>query len=230
MDLQTEINNAKYVVFMTGAGVSTPSGIPDYRSKNGLYTSSEELTPEYILSHDNLVNNPDGFYDFVIKNMYFPDAIPNVIHEKMVEITNQKGMVITQNVDCLHSKAGTKNLVEFHGNLYDIHCKKCGEEVDYHEYLTDYHHKKDGGLLRSSTVLYGENISPRALKESVEAITKADLIVIVGTSFKVYPFANLLQYRTTDTKVIAINKEDIEPEDGVEMIVSDAVDIFSKLK
>lgn len=230
MNLQAEINEAKYVVFMTGAGVSTPSGIPDYRSKNGLYTNSKEKTPEYLLSHDNLVNHPDDFYKFVIENMYFPDAKPNIIHKKIAEITNRKGLVITQNVDCLHTKAGTKNLIEFHGNLYDIRCPICGEQVDYHEYLKDYHHKKDGGILRGSTVLYGENIQSQVLEDSVTAINKADLIVIVGTSFKVYPFANLLQYRSPNAKVVAINKETIAPVDGIGMIVADATDVFSKLE
>ncbi|MGR3742300.1 NAD-dependent protein deacylase [Companilactobacillus sp. DQM5] len=230
MELQNEIDQAEYIVFLTGAGISTASGIPDYRSKKGLYTTSDDETPEYMLSHDNFINNPKKFYEFVMKNMYFPDALPNIIHKKMADITNEKGMVITQNVDNLHVKAGTKNLVEFHGNLYKTYCTKCGKQVDYHEYPKDYHHKEDGGILRGTTVLYGESIKPEAIQRSAIAISKADLIVIVGTSFKVYPFANLLQYRNQNSKIIAINKENISDDDNIEMIVADAVDIFEKLK
>lgn len=126
-DLQTAIDNAHHVTFMTGAGVSTHSGIPDYRSKGGLYANSAD--PEYLLSADNLRDHPASFYDFVKTRMYYPDAKPNVIHEKMAAITNKKGTIVTQNVDGLDTKAGAHHVVQFHGTLYQVHCQKCGKQV-----------------------------------------------------------------------------------------------------
>lgn len=230
MNLQEELFQSNFVVFMTGAGVSTPSGIPDYRSKGGLYTSSGLKTPEYLLSSENLQQNPQDFYEFVTKNMYYPQALPNIIHKKIAQITNEKGMIITQNVDKLDTLAGAKNIIEFHGNLYDIYCQTCGEKVNYHEYLQDYHHQKDGGILRPDIVLYGEGIKTETINNSVRAIKKADLIVIVGTSFQVYPFAGLLEYKNSNAKVIAINKEKLSNSSGISTIIADAKNIFQGIE
>lgn len=226
-DLKKAIQDAKYVTFLTGAGVSTPSGIPDYRSKNGLYSGHER--PEYLLSHENLHDHPESFYDFVKANMYFPEAKPNIIHQKMAEITNEKGTIVTQNVDRLHTKAGAKNVVEFHGNLYDIYCQTCGERVDYREYLQDFHHEKDHGILRPNIVLYQEGIPQKALEGAVKAIESADLIVVVGTSFQVYPFASLINYRQRDAQLVAVNKEMLKFNFPVTMIQGDAQDVFAQL-
>lgn len=226
-DLKKAIDDAKYVTFLTGAGISTPSGIPDYRSKNGLYSGRER--PEYLLSHENLVQHPASFYDFVKTNMYFPEAKPNIIHEKMAEITNEKGAIVTQNVDGLHTKAGAKNVVEFHGNLYDIYCQTCGERVSYRTYLENDHHQKDNGILRPNIVLYQEGIPQQALEGAVAAIEAADLIIVVGTSFQVYPFAALINYRQSDAKLVAVNKEVLKFDFPVTMIKGDAQEVFAKL-
>lgn len=122
-ELQQDLDNAKHVVFLTGAGVSTHSGIPDYRSKNGIYNGVQE-SPETILSESTLYNRPEFFYHFVMDNMYFPDAKPNLIHEKIAQICNKKGDLITQNIDRLDTKAGNEHVTEFHGNLYNIYCTK----------------------------------------------------------------------------------------------------------
>ena len=223
---------AKFVTFLTGAGVSVPSGIPDYRSKNGLYKREKfNFPPEYMLSHDNLVKHPDIFHDFVIHNMYFSDAQPNIIHTKMAEISNQKGAIVTQNVDKLHTKAGAKNVVEFHGNLYDnIHCLTCGKEFDYTYYLKDYRHHEDNGIIRpGTTVLYGENINPENFQNAALAVQKADLLVVVGTSFKVYPFAGLLEYSSPKAKLVVINKEDLNLDSSILAISDDATNVFSKI-
>ncbi|WP_290033483.1 NAD-dependent protein deacylase [Ligilactobacillus cholophilus] len=228
--LNDEIQNAKKVVFLTGAGVSTASGIPDYRSKQGIYANGK--SPEYMLSHDCLMNEPEAFHDFVVKNLYFPDAKPNVIHRKMAALANEgKAIVITQNVDNLYRKAGIDptKLIEFHGNLYDVYCQKCKQNVDWHEFIKDIHHQNCGGILRSHVVLYDEGIDPQNITKSIQALRSADLIVIVGTSFVVYPFAGLLQYRNPHSKVIAINKEPINiPSNGM-MIVNDAVKEFAQV-
>lgn len=226
------LQQAKFVTFLTGAGVSTPSGIPDYRSKNGLYKREKyDFPPEYMLSHDNLIEHPDIFHDFTVHNMYFPDAKPNVIHKKMAEISNEKGAIVTQNVDKLHTKAGAKNVVEFHGNLYDnIHCLTCGKEFDYKYYLKDYRHHEDNGIIRpGTTVLYGESINPDNVEHAVEDVERADLLVVVGTSFKVYPFAGLLRYAQPNAKLVVINKENLDLDSEVLAISDDAVNVFSQI-
>lgn len=226
-ELQADIDHAKHIVFLTGAGVSTHSGIPDYRSKNGIYNGIEE-GPETILSENTLFNRPELFYHFVMDNMYFPDAQPNLIHEKIAQFCNQKGDLITQNIDRLDSKAGNRHVTEFHGNLYNIYCTKCHQPVSYEEYSQSYLHKNCGGIIRPGIVLYGEAINPETLNNSVRIMQKSDLIIISGTSFVVYPFAQLLAYRSAKAKIYSINKTEI-PAPGVKQIIGDALDVFKEL-
>ncbi|BAQ56526.1 NAD-dependent protein deacylase [Lactobacillus acetotolerans] len=225
--LKEDIKNAKHVVFLTGAGVSTHSGIPDYRSKNGIYNGVSE-SPETILSEDTLFNRPDFFYKFVMNNMYFPHAKPNLIHQKITEICNEKGSLITQNVDGLDKKSGNKDVTEFHGSLYNIYCTKCHKPVSYEEYAKSYRHENCGGIIRPGIVLYGEAINPENLSKSVNAMQNSDLVIISGTSFVVYPFAQLLAYRQAGAKVWAINKTEI-PAAGINSIIGDALDVFKQL-
>lgn len=225
--LKDDLTNAKRVVFLTGAGVSTHSGIPDYRSKNGIYNGVKE-SPETILSEETLYNRPQFFYDFVMHNMYFPQAQPNLIHQKIAAFCNQKGILITQNIDRLDTKAGNQHVIEFHGNLYHIFCTKCHQEISYDEYAKGYVHQNCGGIIRPGIVLYGEAIDQNNLMRSIEAMQAADLVVIVGTSFVVYPFAQLLAYRKSGAKIWAVNKTAI-PAKGINTIIGDALDIFAKL-
>ncbi|GHP13119.1 NAD-dependent protein deacetylase [Lentilactobacillus fungorum] len=231
-DIQSEFDHAKKIVFLTGAGVSTASGIPDYRSKGGLYTNDRSNRPaEYYLSSDCLRDEPKVFYQYEKKNMYYPDAKPNVIHEKQAEFTKKKGAtVVTQNIDNLYREAGTKNLVEFHGNLYNVYCQKCRKKVNYKDYLTSMYHRNCGGILRPDIVLYGEGLNPSAISQSVDAVSKADLIVIVGTSMRVYPFAGLIDYRSANAKVLAINEEALSFSFPFTMIKENAVKFFKDLK
>lgn len=226
-DLKTDIEQAKEIVFLTGAGVSTHSGIPDYRSKSGIYNGVSE-SPETILSEDTLFNRPQFFYDFVMNNMYFPNAKPNPIHKKIAELSNQKGALITQNIDTLDTKAGNQHVTEFHGNLYNIYCSKCHQPVSYNDYAKSYLHKNCGGIIRPGIVLYGEAINPEILTQSVEQMQKADLVIIAGTSFVVYPFAQLLAYRKANAKIWAVNKTPISAP-GVNEIIDDALDVFTKI-
>ena len=226
-ELQTDIKQAKHIVFLTGAGVSTHSGIPDYRSKNGIYNGIKE-SPETILSEDTLYHRPELFYHFVMDNMYFPDAKPNLIHQKIAKFCNEKGDLITQNIDRLDSKAGNQHVTEFHGNLYNIYCTKCHKPVSYEEYAQNYFHKDCGGIIRPGIVLYGEAINPLALNNSVNIMQKSDLIIICGTSFVVYPFAQLLAYRSPNAKIYSVNKTEI-PTPGVKQIIGDALDVLNKL-
>lgn len=225
--LRKEIAAAKQITFLTGAGISTHSGIPDYRSKSGIYNGISE-SPETILSPNTLLNRPQFFYNFVMNNMYFPQAKPNLIHKKIAQLVNEKGKLITQNIDRLDTKAGNKNVIEFHGNLYNIYCTKCHQPVTYNEYAQSYLHKNCGGIVRPGIVLYSEAVNIKKLTLSVEAMQKSDLIIIVGTSFVVYPFAQLLTYRKPEAKIWAINKTEI-PVSGIKEIIGDAIDIFAKL-
>lgn len=226
-ELKENIKQAKHITFLTGAGVSTHSGIPDYRSKNGIYDGVTE-SPETILSEETLYNRPEFFYKFVMDNMYFPDAQPNEIHQKITEICNEKGDLITQNVDSLDRKAGNKHLTEFHGSLYNIYCTKCHKAVTYVDYAQSFKHNDCGGIIRPGIVLYGEQINGDNLSRSVSAMEKADLVIISGTSFVVYPFAQLLSYRQPGAKVWAINKTEI-PAAGISSIIADALDVFKQL-
>lgn len=227
--IQAAFDNAKHIVFLTGAGVSTASGIPDFRSANGLYTQNRNA--EYYLSHRYFASDPEGFYEFCKKNLYFPDAKPNVIHEKQAALTQQdRATVITQNIDNLYEEAGTKHLVDFHGNLYNVYCEKCGKSVPVEEYLESRIHKLDGGPLRPDIVLYDEGIKQKNIVNAVKALQNADLVVIVGTSMKVYPFAGLLEYRDPNAKVIAINRQKLNFSFGFEMVQEDATKFFDELK
>lgn len=227
LDLQATIKAAKFVTFLTGAGVSTPSGIPDYRSKNGLYATQQ--SPEYLLSTENLQQHPADFYQFVKENMYYPQAKPNVIHEKMAAISNEKGAIVTQNVDGLHKATGAKHVVEFHGNLYHIYCQKCHQNFGYQQYLTSDRHAADGGILRPDIVLYGEALPEQAISQAVAAVNQADLIIICGTSFRVAPFSLLVNYAQPNARVIAINEEKLELPFPFEMVQANAVDVFQQL-
>ena len=203
-ELQKDIDQAKHITFLTGAGVSTHSGIPDYRSKNGIYNGIKE-SPETILSEATLFHRPELFYNFVMENMYFPSAQPNLIHKKIAQLCSQKGDLITQNIDGLDTKAGNTHVTEFHGNLYNIYC-----------------------TIRPGIVLYGEAINPEVLNVSINNMQKSDLIIISGTSFVVYPFAQLLAYKKGSAKIYSINKTAI-PAPQVTQIIGDALDVFKQL-
>lgn len=225
---QQLFDDANHIVFLTGAGVSTASGIPDFRSANGLYTQNKNA--EYYLSHRYFVEDPEGFYEYCKKNLYFPDAKPNVIHEKQAALTQQdRAIVITQNIDNLYEEAGTKHLVDFHGNLYHVYCEKCHETVPVADYLKSRIHEKDGGSLRPDIVLYDEGISQTAISQSLNAMANADLVVIVGTSMKVYPFAGLLQYANPQAKILAINQQRLSLPGNFTMIQTDATKYFAEL-
>ncbi len=156
-DLQRAISEADNICFLTGAGVSTASGIPDYRSKGGLYADSEK--PEYALSDDNLARHHENFHQWVLANMFHPEAKPNVIHDKMAAISNVKGTIVTQNVDGLDRAAGAEHVIEFHGNLYRLYCQKCHQTFSYDQYQQSDIHAADGGVIRPDIVLYGEPIN-----------------------------------------------------------------------
>lgn len=226
---QQMFDTAQQIVFLTGAGVSTASGIPDFRSATGLYRQDQGA--EYYLSHRYFETDPAGFYDFCKAKLYFPDAKPNVIHEKQAALTRQdRATVITQNIDNLYELAGAKHLIDFHGNLYDVYCTTCGEHVPVADYLKSRLHQRDGGNLRPNIVLYDEPIPQGVVERSLAAVQEADLVVVVGTSLKVYPFAGLLDYVRPGTPLVAINQERLTLLGKFTMVETDASKFFAKLR
>ncbi|MDR0899928.1 MAG: NAD-dependent protein deacylase [Lactobacillaceae bacterium] len=226
-EIQSLFDNAQKIVFLTGAGVSTASGIPDYWSKNGIYNGVTK-SPEYLLSTQALKNEPEKMYQFMMENMYFPDAKPNIIHQKMASLTQSgQANIITQNVDQLDDKAGAKNVIYYHGSLYDIYGVKSHTQSNY-DYYKDNMYLPDGEMLRPGITLYGE--MPPYTKQAALEVHDADLIVIVGTSFVVYPFAALLNYANNTTPIISINLEQIPAPINVQQIIGDATEFFDELK
>lgn len=221
------INQTKTLTFLTGAGVSTASGIPDYRSLTGFYRGIER--PEYLLSYTCMQEEPEKFYSF-IKNLYHPEARPNIIHKKIAELENKKSSwVISQNIDGLHALAGSKNSINFHGNLYDCYCRKCGQKVSGEDYLLSNWHNQCGGQVRPKIVLYEEGLDEQAIAKSIQIIEETELLIIVGTSFQVHPFCDLVDYAPSKTKILVINQTPIQLKRPAYFLQDDAIHVFENI-
>jgi len=228
-EMAEKILAGKNIVFLTGAGVSVASGIPDYRSLKGVYTESGEKEPEYLLSRRALIENSKEFHNFV-KKLYHKCANPNIIHDALVTLENNREVtVITQNIDGLHSEAGSSRVIEFHGSLASVFCEKCGEQVEQDLFLNDIIHDKCQGLLRPKIVLYDEQIQFQNIISSVKAIEQADVVVIVGTTFKVYPFAALIHDTHPDARIFAVNKEPLQIPELDAWFLGDACEVFERI-
>lgn len=212
------INESNNIVFFGGAGVSTESGIPDFRSKDGLYNQHDvqfdKYKPEYLLSRDCLYNNPKVFYEFYRQKMDTRNFEPNITHKVLAKLEEKDKLkaIVTQNIDSLHQKAGSKNVYEIHGTTQRNYCSKCGAE--YHKDLL--FNLKDGipkcecrGLIRPDVVLYGENLPEKAVDNAIEAIRKADMLIVGGTSLQVYPAAGFI-YEFRGDHLVVINKEELK--------------------
>lgn len=207
-----ESNN---IVFFGGAGVSTASGIPDFRSKDGLYNQHdvnfEKYSPEYLLSKECLGREPEVFFEFYRQKLDTRKIEPNITHKvlsKMEEIGKLKA-IVTQNIDGLHQKAGSKTVYEIHGTTARAYCIKCGREIDADRLFTcgeEVPHCECGGMYRPDVVLYGESLPDDAVDKSIEAIHKADCLIIAGTSLNVYPAASYIRH-FNGKYVVIINKE-----------------------
>ena len=208
--LQELIDQHDNIVFFGGAGVSTESGIPDFRSQDGLYHQKYDFPPETILSHTFFLNHPEEFYKFYRDKMLCDTAKPNAAHLKLAELEEAGKLkaVITQNIDNLHQMAGSKNVLELHGSVYRNYCMKCGASCD-----TELVRKssgvprceKCGGMIKPDVVLYEESLNEKVLDGAIRSIAAADLLIVGGTSLAVYPAAGLLQYFQGDALVL-INK------------------------
>ena len=193
------IGECNYIVFFGGAGVSTESGIPDFRSVDGLYNQKYKYPPEVMVSHSFYVRKTEEFFEFYKDKMIFQDAKPNQAHLKLAELEKKGKLkaVITQNIDGLHQAAGSEEVLELHGSIHRNYCENCGKKYNL-QYVLDNPGvpKCDecGGIVRPDVVLYEEGLDSNTLNRTVDHIRKADMLIIGGTSLAVYPAAGLIDY------------------------------------
>ena len=231
--LQSIINESKTIVFFGGAGVSTESGIKDFRGKNGLYKSLYKgYPPEYLLSKDCLEENTEMFYDYYREYLNNESIEPNITHYFLtkLESTGKLKAIVTQNIDGLHEKSGSKNVLNIHGTVLKNYCNKC-----FKEYPSDYIFKSSGipkcecgGLIRPDVVLYGEMLTPE-FDKAIEEIEKCDTLIVAGTSLSVYPAASLVRY--FNGKHLVIINDMVTPYDNIaELVIHDSLgNIIKKL-
>lgn len=203
------IDDSKSIVFFGGAGVSTESGIPDFRSEDGLYRQKYSYPPEEIISHTFFVRNPEVFFEFYKDKMMALDAKPNPAHQALARLEQEGKLtaVITQNIDGLHQAAGSKNVLELHGSIHRNYCQKCGKFYDaaYVKASKGIPRCECGGVIKPDVVLYEESLDAQVLEGALEDIRQADLLIIGGTSLVVYPAAGLVNYYRGD-RLVLINK------------------------
>ena len=232
--LREIINSTGNIVFFGGAGVSTESGIPDFRSQDGLYAQKYKYPPEQIVSHTFYVSRPKEFFEFYKEKMIAPDAEPNAAHKKLAEWEAQGKCraVITQNIDGLHQKAGSKKVLELHGSVLRNYCEKCGKFFDV-QYIID---SEDipvcdacGGRVKPDVVLYEEGLDNQVISEAVDFISRADVLIIGGTSLVVYPAAGLIDYYRGN-KLVVINKAPGPRDKQADLLIQGAIgEVFSQL-
>ena len=228
-----EIIDEGNAVFFGGAGVSTESGIPDFRSQDGLYNEEYVYPPETIISHGFFLENTAEFYRFYKRKMLFPAATPNACHLALAKLEKEKKLkaVITQNIDGLHQKAGSKNVFELHGSVWRNYCAKCGKAHTMAEIIeTDgVPFCACGGVVKPDVVLYGEMLDDGVVTGAVNAIASADTLIVGGTSLVVYPAAGLLRY-FRGRHLVVINKTPTQADAGAELVVAEKLGkVFSDL-
>ena len=206
---QEWINESSKIVFFGGAGVSTESGIPDFRSVDGLYNQKYKYPPEKIISHSFFMSYPEEFYRFYRDKMVLKDVKPNITHYKLAEL-EQKGRlaaVVTQNIDGLHQKAGSKKVLELHGSILRNYCMNCGEAYDTGRIIesSGIPTCRCGGIIKPDVVLYEEGLEEDVINESITVISEADMLIVAGTSLSVYPAAGLIDYYKGN-RLVLINR------------------------
>lgn len=232
--LKDIIHSYNNIVFFGGAGVSTESGIPDFRSVDGLYHQEYDYPPETILSHSFYVSHTEEFYRFYKKKMLFLNAVPNMAHKKLAqwEAQGKVRAVITQNIDGLHQAAGSKTVLELHGSVLRNYCTKCGKFYDVN-YIVDSPSvpvcRECGGQIKPDVVLYEEGLDSRTIQEAVSYIADAEVLIIGGTSLAVYPAAGLIDYFRGD-KLVLVNKAPTPRDKMADLIVSGSIgEIFAQI-
>ena len=224
--LQKWIEESSNIVFFGGAGVSTESGIPDFRSTDGLYNQQYDYPPETIISHSFYVKKPKEFYRFYKNKMLFPEAKPNRAHMALAKLEREGKVkaVVTQNIDGLHQAAGSREVLELHGSVHRNYCTRCGRFYSLDDIL-----KADGvpvcdcgGVIKPDVVLYEEGLDQDVIQRSVEYISRADVLIIGGTSLTVYPAAGLIDYYR-GSKLVLINKSVTSRDGQADLVICDSL-------
>lgn len=233
-ELKSIVQKYNNIVFFGGAGVSTESGIPDFRSVDGLYHQQYDYPPETILSHTFYRRNPEEFYRFYRNKMLFPDARPNAAHLKLAQLEKDGKLraVITQNIDGLHQAAGSSTVLELHGSVLRNYCEKCGQFYDL-EYIRNGTGvpvcEKCGGSVKPDVVLYEEGLDQKTINAAVRFIHDAEVLIIGGTSLAVYPAAGLIDYFSGD-KLVVINKAPTPRDAHADLLIQAPIgEVFAQL-
>lgn len=233
--LNNIINNSSNIVLLTGAGISVPSGIPDFRSAKGIYNQNYNTTlkPEEIISHSFFKKYPKYFYEFYKNKMIYLNAEPNIAHHFFSELEQcgKLKAIITQNIDDLHQKAGSKEVYELHGSVYRNYCLKCHKFFDVNKIMSSEIPLCDcGGLIKPDVVLYEESLDDEVLLKAITAINNADVLIVVGTSLVVYPAAGLLKF-FKGKHLVLINKTSTNFDNKATLVINDdIVNVVKELK
>lgn len=230
--LQKMIDESSKIVFFGGAGVSTESGIPDFRSADGIYHQAYRYSPEQVVSHSFFMAHTDAFFEFYKEKMMILDAEPNPAHLKLAELeqAGKLSAVVTQNIDGLHQAAGSKTVHELHGSVHRNYCMDCGRAYDAAYMLSSEGIPRCtcGGIIKPDVVLYEESLNGRTLEQSVEAISSCDLLIIGGTSLAVYPAAGLVNY--CRGKIAVVNRSSTPLDAKADLLVQGSIgETFSAL-
>lgn len=233
--LNKMINESENIVFFGGAGVSTESGVPDFRSADGLYNQKYDYPPEVMLSHSFYKAHPNEFFRFYKDKMLIDGVLPNAAHLKLAELERKGKLkaVITQNIDGLHQKAGSKCVFELHGSVLRNYCEHCGEPYDF-EYMKSSEGiprcKKCSGIIKPDVVLYEEGLDDKTLNGAVNAISSADMLIIGGTSLVVYPAAGLVKY-FKGKYLVLINRDETAMDSSCDLVIRGKIgEVMSKIK
>ena len=231
--LQRIIDESKRFVFFGGAGVSTESGIPDFRSKDGLYNMKYKFPPEYMLSHDCFAERTEDFFEFYRDKIISYDAQPNAAHYFLAELerAGRLSAVVTQNIDGLHYAAGSRRVYELHGSVLRNYCTRCGKfyGVDYIRASEGVPRCECGGVVKPDVVLYGEGLDDGVVSGAIEAISQADTIMIAGTSLTVYPAAGLIRY-FRGKHVVEVNLDSAVGVSGAMHIQAKVGELLSRIR
>ena len=235
-ELKRLTDASAHTVFFGGAGVSTASGIPDFRSENGLYNQhfSSKYSPEELLSHHLWRQDPEAFYDFYRKMMCAPEARPNQAHVKLAQLEREGRLdaIVTQNIDGLHQKAGSRNVLELHGSVHRNYCRRCGKLFDAQYLLRSSgvpRCDQCGGAVKPDVVLYEEALDQAVLQKAVGALRQADLLIVGGTSLTVYPAAGLLRY-FQGSRLAVVNQTALPLDQEADLLIQGQIgQVFSQL-
>lgn len=224
--LKTWVQESKAIAFFGGAGVSTESGIPDFRSTGGLYHQEWKYPPETILSHTFYKSNPEEFFRFYRAKMLAPEARPNAAHKKLAEweAAGKLTAVVTQNIDGLHQAAGSKHVCELHGSVHRNYCERCGKfyGLDFILNGTGVPRCTCGGVVKPDVVLYEEGLEQSVMNDAVDSIARADLLIIGGTSLNVWPAAGLINY-FRGKRLALINKSAVARDLSAGLVITDPI-------